>query len=137
MPAGRPKSSINELPSDWKDKVIELYNGLEKASYADLLGMHKVKDGEHWHKVWGFLSINADSEIYVAREKNKFIGYSMFWYETNDKLNKYVIGIGLLPDYLGKGIGSQLLEKILEKAKKAGIKEIVSMPKKENKGMFC
>ena len=25
MPAGRPKSSINELPSDWKDKVIELY----------------------------------------------------------------------------------------------------------------
>lgn len=66
--------------------------------------------------------------FFVAEENNIVVGYIL-----NDSSKKEIMSLAVHPEYQGKGIGSQLLEKCLGYFKGKGIKKITVHTRKSNK----
>ena len=64
----------------------------------------------------------------IAKEKDKVIGFCNLF----GKNGRAEIGIGVHPNYRNKGIGKQLLDKILKKAKEKGLRKVYAGVKKTN-----
>ncbi len=90
---------------------------------------------ESWIEVWRKdLTVTPDyiecHEVFVATEAGKLIGfYALVTFEGTTELDH----LWVLPELIGKGIGSQLLKHALDKAAAVGVTviEIVSDPNSE------
>ena len=72
---------------------------------------------------------HSDKGIFlIAKEKDKVIGFCNLF----GKNGRAEIGIGVHPNYRNKGIGKQLLDKILKKAKEKGLRKVYAGVKKTN-----
>ncbi|HET7099278.1 MAG TPA: GNAT family N-acetyltransferase [Patescibacteria group bacterium] len=70
---------------------------------------------------------NPESICFLAEENDNAIGYIFAAPKLNNsRLSKYIEieNMGVSPDYRSKGIGHQLIEKVLEDAKKKGFQRI-------------
>jgi L-amino acid N-acyltransferase YncA len=77
--------------------------------------------------------LNVDSGYcFVAQNKTKIIGF-IFAHETSPFHGTlYVRYIGINPEFQGKGSGILLYDKLIEKAKQTGIKEIRTLINTDN-----
>lgn len=80
-----------------------------------------------FEKVAGFQSdlIKKLGPVYYAISNKKVIGWCDVFPLKNPRQNhRGGLGMGLLPDFRGKGIGSTLLTKTLDKAKSFGLEKV-------------
>lgn len=78
-------------------------------------------------KVTSFQSdlISKNGPVYYALNGDKVVGWCDVFPEENPRQShRGGLGMGILPEYRGKGIGSQLLQKVIEHAKTFGLEKI-------------
>lgn len=78
-------------------------------------------------KVIGFQSdlIKKEGPVYYAVTNKKVIGWCDIFPQENPRLkHRGQLGMGLLPEYRGKGIGSSLVSKTIQKAKEFGLEKV-------------
>lgn len=78
-------------------------------------------------KVVGFQSeiINQNGPVYYAIDQGRVVGWCDSFPSSNPRLSHRAhLGMGLLPEYRGKGLGSQLLKAALAKAKEFGLEKV-------------
>lgn len=69
--------------------------------------------------------ISKDGPIYYALDGDKVVGWGDVFPQDNPRQkHRGSLGMGLLPEYRGKGIGSALLENVIKKAKQFGLEKI-------------
>ncbi len=86
-----------------------------------------------------FKSKNKDSYSFVAidKSKNKLVGSVVFSFKKKGRIrHRVAFGWGVHPDYQGRGIGTMLLKKALEFAKKKGFKRAEAEMAIKNKGSW-
>ncbi len=72
--------------------------------------------------------------IYIALDGDRIIGYFfLWWYNTPFP----VLGIGILDDYQGLGLGKQMMERLLEDAKCAGCDAVELTTALDNKHAYA
>ena len=80
-----------------------------------------------FEKVVSFQSslISKNGPIYYAIENESVVGWCDVFPEENPRQNhRGGLGMGLLPSYRGKGLGSKLLESVLNQAKQFGLEKV-------------
>ncbi len=78
-------------------------------------------------KVEGFQRelIAKNGPVYYAINEEKVVGWCDIFPKENPRLkHRGGLGMGILPEFRGKGIGSQLLEKVIAHAMKFGLEKI-------------
>lgn len=78
-------------------------------------------------KVLGFQHslIDQNGPVFYAIVDDEVVGWCDIFPETNPRQNhRGFLGMGLLPEYRGKGIGSKLLEKVLDRGREFGLEKI-------------
>lgn len=69
--------------------------------------------------------MSKNGPIYYAVENNKVVGWCDVFPEENPRqAHRGSLGMGLLPEYRGKGLGSKLLASVLEHSKKFGLEKV-------------
>lgn len=80
-----------------------------------------------FEKVCGFQKslISKNGPVYYAISNDKVVGWCDAFPEDNPRQShRGSLGMGLLPEFRGQGIGSQLLKAVLDQAKKFGLEKI-------------
>lgn len=80
-----------------------------------------------FEKVAGFQGklISKNGPVYYAIEEDRVVGWcDVFPYENPRLSHRGGLGMGLLPDYRGKGLGSKLLSAVLDHSKIFGLEKI-------------
>ena len=108
------------------EKYFESYREtLDKVSkekiYLLLLAAPNIEDVASFQ----MNAINKNTPVYYAIDDEKVIG----WCDTTPKINnqhkhRASLGMGILPEYRGKGIGTKLIQANLDHAKKIGLEKI-------------
>jgi RimJ/RimL family protein N-acetyltransferase len=78
-------------------------------------------------KVSGFQKklISINGPVYYAIQNNCVVGWCDVFPEDNPRQShRGGLGMGLLPEFRGKGVGSKLLKAVLEHAKKFGLEKV-------------
>lgn len=78
-------------------------------------------------KVAGFQGdlIAKNGATYYALDGERVVGWCDVFPEENPRLShRGGLGMGLLPEFRGKGLGSKLLEAVLAHAKKSGLEKV-------------
>ena len=78
-------------------------------------------------KVKGFQTehIARKGPVAYATDDENVVGWCDIFPDTNPRMNhRGHLGMGLLPEYRGKGIGGRLLENVLVQAKKFGLEKV-------------
>ncbi len=69
--------------------------------------------------------ISKNGPAYYALSGDKVVGWCDVFPEGNPRKNhRGGLGMGILPEFRGQGIGSQLLQKVIEHAKSFGLEKI-------------
>lgn len=69
--------------------------------------------------------IDKNGPVYYAVDNNKVVGWCDVFPEENPrKSHRGSLGMGLLPEFRGKGLGSKLLAAVLDHAKKIGLEKV-------------
>ncbi len=69
--------------------------------------------------------ISKNGPVYYALSGDKVVGWCDVFPEENPRQNhRGGLGMGILPEFRGQGIGSQLLQKVIEHAKNFGLEKI-------------
>lgn len=69
--------------------------------------------------------ISKNAPVYYAISEDKVVGWCDVFPEENPRQNhRGGLGMGILPEFRGQGIGSQLLQKVIEHAKSFGFEKI-------------
>jgi uncharacterized protein len=117
------KLSRSEIP-----KLARFVNKMKKTTDAKNLNIQKIEDDILWG-VKGVLSNEyKDGTFFIAKHEGEIIGYCMLFL----KKGRMECGIGVLPKYQNKGIGTKLLETVIFEAKRLDVKEIFAVIKSEN-----
>lgn len=80
-----------------------------------------------FEKVCGFQSglISKNGPVYYAVNNDRVVGWCDVFPEDNPRQNhRGGLGMGLLPEFRGKGLGSKLLSSVLTQAKKFGLEKV-------------
>jgi len=78
-------------------------------------------------KVSGFQRdlIKKNGPVYYAIDGDRVVGWCDVFPEENPRQNhRGGLGMGLLPEYRGQGLGSQLLSSVIEHTKRFGLEKI-------------
>lgn len=78
-------------------------------------------------KVSSFQSglISKNGPVYYAINNDQVVGWSDVFPEENPRQNhRGGLGMGLLPEFRGQGLGSKLLSSVLDHAKKFGLEKV-------------
>lgn len=78
-------------------------------------------------KVSGFQKdlISKNGPVYYAIHNDRVVGWCDVFPEENPRQShRGGLGMGLLPEYRGKGIGSKLLKAVMDHAKKFGLEKV-------------
>ena len=78
-------------------------------------------------KVKGFQEdlISKGGPVYYAMKGDQVVGWCDVFPESNPRLShRGGLGMGILPEYRGMGIGSELLKNVIEKAREFGLEKI-------------
>lgn len=78
-------------------------------------------------KVSSFQSglISKNGPVYYAIENDRVVGWCDIFPDENPRLkHRGGLGMGLLPEYRGLGLGSKLLSAVLDHAKKFGLEKV-------------
>lgn len=78
-------------------------------------------------KVSGFQMglISKNGPVYYALEKERVIGWCDVFPAENPRLaHRGGLGMGLLPEFRGQGIGGKLLQAVLDHSKKFGLEKV-------------
>ena len=73
----------------------------------------------------------TDSDLFVAERGSTVIGYAVFWSVTDQG---ELGNVAVSPQYRGKGIGTKLVEAVLERALEKGVREVFLEVRKSNLG---
>ncbi len=69
--------------------------------------------------------IGKNGPVYYAVDNGKVVGWCDVFPEENPRQkHRGGLGMGLLPEYRGKGLGSKLLAAVLDHAKKFGLEKV-------------
>lgn len=69
--------------------------------------------------------ISKNGPTYYAMKENQVIGWCDVFPEENPRqAHRGGLGMGILPEFRGKGIGTRLLGKVIEKSKVFGLEKI-------------
>ena len=69
--------------------------------------------------------INRKGPIFYAIDGEKVVGWADIFPDDNPRMShRGSLGMGLLPNYRGRGIGQLLLKAVLEKAKVFGLEKV-------------
>lgn len=69
--------------------------------------------------------IAKNGPVYYAIENHRVVGWCDVFPVSNPRLShRGNLGMGLLPEYRGKGVGSQLLKAVLDHAKRFGLEKV-------------
>ena len=80
-------------------------------------------------------NLENDNSQFVVLAEDKLVGWCDITPMTNRPVHKHtgVLGIGLLPSFRGRGIGSKLIEKTINKAQANGLTRIELTVREDNK----
>lgn len=69
--------------------------------------------------------ISLNGPVYYALENEKVVGWCDIFPEENPRQkHRGSLGMGILPSYRGKGLGTQLMEKVLAHAQNFGLEKV-------------
>ena len=69
--------------------------------------------------------IRKNSPVYYAIHNEKVVGWCDIFQNENPRMNhRGNMGMGLIPDFRGQGIGTKLLTEALKHAKKIGLEKV-------------
>lgn len=69
--------------------------------------------------------ISKNGPVYYVINEDKVVGWCDVFPEENPRQShRGGLGMGILPEFRGKGIGSQLLQKVIDHAKTFGLEKI-------------
>jgi ribosomal protein S18 acetylase RimI-like enzyme len=78
-------------------------------------------------KVSGFQQelISKNGAVYCAIDNEKVVGWCDVFPMSNPRLaHRGGLGMGLIPEYRGRGVGTKLLSSVLDHAKRSGLEKI-------------
>lgn len=104
----------NLVIEEVKEEDLETIYEIEKENFKDC-----------WSKNYILFHIKLPKDIryfFVAREENKVIGYIVCWVSD---FTAHLHNISVKKDYQNKGVGTKLLNFLIDILKKQGITEIV------------
>jgi ribosomal-protein-alanine N-acetyltransferase len=108
---------------------------IRKVQLSDLYEIYKIEQ-ENFIHCWSkeFIQFNVQlpeyiRKFYVAVKENKIVGYIVCW--LSDK-TAHIYNISVKKEVQNQGIGSCLLEYLLEELKKDGFKTVVLEVRKSN-----
>jgi len=93
---------------------------MRKEDVEEVLEIEKLSFSTPWSKE-AFISEvtkNSCAKYIVAEVDNKIVGYGGFWVVVDEG---HITNIAVHPEYRSKGIGSKIMEGLIELAKKNGI----------------
>jgi ribosomal protein S18 acetylase RimI-like enzyme len=68
--------------------------------------------------------MEAGGALYYAAENNRVVGWcDIFPFDNPRHSHRGGVGMGMLPEYRGQGLGRKLLEACLKKAKESGLEK--------------
>ena len=118
---------------DDRNLISKIYEDSWKHAYRGIIPqehLDKIPRG-HWSKCCDIEEWNT----VVCIHDGKYVGTSSFCKSRFEKYNDSgeVISIYLLPEYMGKGYGSKLLNFVMSEIKEQGFKEVFLWVLEENK----
>ncbi len=100
-----------------------IFQELSRKDLESVLEIEKLSFSEPWNRGMFEREVGAaHSNFFVARAGEKIVGYGGFW-KTGDEGD--IINLAIHPDLRSRGLGRKLLEFLLNRAKKSGIKRLV------------
>ncbi|ABY91800.1 [SSU ribosomal protein S18P]-alanine acetyltransferase [Thermoanaerobacter thermohydrosulfuricus] len=93
---------------------------MRKEDVEEVLEIEKLSFSTPWSKE-AFISEvtkNSCAKYIVAEVDNKIVGYGGFWVVVDEG---HITNIAVHPEYRSKGIGSKIMEGLIDLAKKNGI----------------
>lgn len=122
----------NITDNDDFSAIRKIYERSWKFAYRNIVPMEWMESvpQERWG---GNVNHNGRTEI-IALTDNKIIGTASFGASRWEKYSDYgeIVTIYLLPEYIGKGIGSALIEHCIAELKKLGFEKILLWVLEEN-----
>ena len=114
------------LPEDDLLEISGIYEQSWKFAYKDIIPQDYL-DGIPSGRWAGNISRAGLNNNLAVLENAKFIGTSCFGRSRWEKFSEYgeIISIYFLPEYIGKGYGSSLIEKVIDELKKLGYEKIL------------
>ena len=91
---------------------------IRQAKLSDLSEIKSICSEENFEpgRNWEGLIKSKESEIYVLADKNRIVGFTgLIQYDWNNTLQ--VTNVFIVPEFRRKGLGSKLIEFILDKVK--------------------
>ncbi len=69
--------------------------------------------------------ISKNGPVFYALNQEQVVGWCDIFPQENPRLShRGSLGMGILPEFRGKGIGSELLSRVLDQAKKFGLEKV-------------
>lgn len=120
------------MKNDDFPSIRELYYRSWKFAYRDIIPMEWIESRPK-DKWGGNITENGRTEI-GAFERDRIVGTASFGASRWEKFREYgeIVTIYLLPEYIGKGVGSALMERCISELKAQGYSRILLWVLEEN-----
>lgn len=81
-PGGRPKKTLDDLPSDWRETVIKM--SMDGCSECEIRAALTVRGGKFYHQLWDALE-KREEEFSSTLKKAKKLCQA--WWEKQGRIN--------------------------------------------------
>ena len=117
-----PNDDLNEISRIYEESWKYAYKGIIPQTFLD-----SIPQGKWAKTVQKFNTL-------VMSENDKAVGTSSFCPSRWEKFSGYgeIVSIYLLPEYIGKGYGSELLEKVIAELRRQGFEKNLLWVLEEN-----
>ena len=113
---------IRRIKSGDENALVEFYNGLSESSKRTFRPIGYTTTLSVCENIIKDNSPEIDQKFdLVALHETRIVGWSFLW---NLKSGEPTFGLGIADDFHGKGLGSKLIESVMETARERGLKKI-------------